>query len=114
RVPNFLIGENPFLSEVAFKYQVPLEDVMGGAETLYQEWRAKGMSLASPTVQAKIVPVYTDASSKIAELADAQPRRAPSYDKVEAQNASGNVYMLGGAGANIALSAGGDGIAMGE
>ena len=112
RVPNFLIGENPFLSEVAFKYQVPLEGVRGGAETLYPEWRSKGMSLAAPTVQAKITPVYTDASSKIAERAGAQPKPTPSYDKVEALHVSGNIYMLGGAGANIALSVGGDGIVM--
>jgi glyoxylase-like metal-dependent hydrolase (beta-lactamase superfamily II) len=112
RVPNFLIGENPFLSEVSFKYQVPLEGVRGGGETLYPEWRTKGMSLTAPNVQAKIVPTYSDESSRIAERADAQPKRAPAYDKVEPIHVNGNVYLLGGAGANLALSVGGDGIVM--
>jgi hypothetical protein len=110
RVPNFLIGENPFLSEVAFKYQVPLEGVRGGAETLYPEWRAKGMSMAAPTVQAKIVPVYTDIEQD-RRVADAQPRRSSAMTRWSAACERQCLYA-GRGGANIALSVGGDGIVM--
>jgi glyoxylase-like metal-dependent hydrolase (beta-lactamase superfamily II) len=110
RVPNYFMGENPYLTEVAMKYKVPLEGVRGGAETTYPEWHAKGMALKPPTAASTLKPVYTDASTKIAERAAAQPKRAPSYDKLEALHAAGNVYVIAGAGGNIAASIGGDGV----
>jgi glyoxylase-like metal-dependent hydrolase (beta-lactamase superfamily II) len=110
RVPNYFMGENPYLTEVAVKYKVPLEGVRGGAETTYPEWRVKGLALKPPTAQFTLKPAYTDASTKIAERADAMPKRAPTYDKVEALHANGNVYMIAGAGGNIAASVGGDGV----
>jgi glyoxylase-like metal-dependent hydrolase (beta-lactamase superfamily II) len=111
RVPHFLVGENPFLTEVAAKYRVPLEGVRGGAETTYPEWATKGKALAPPAAQSTLKPAYTDASTKIAERADAQtPRPAAAYDKAESVHVAGNVYMIAGAGANIAASVGGDGV----
>ncbi len=110
RVPNYFMGENQYLTEVAVKYKTPLEGVRGGAETTYPEWRAKGLALKPPTAQYTLKPTYTDASSKIAERAAAQPKRAPTYDKVDYVHAAGNVYMISGAGGNIAASAGGDGV----
>lgn len=112
RVPNYLPGENPYLTESAFKYKSPQEGVRGGADTLYPEWRARAATLAPPAAQSTIKPTYTDASTHIAERADAQPPRAPAYDKVEAVHVAGNVYLIAGAGANIVVSAGGDGVVM--
>jgi cyclase len=112
RVPHFLLGENPYLTEVAFKYKAPVEGVRGGAETLYPEWRAIGAKLPPPAAQYALKPVYTDASTHIAERADTQPKRPPAYDQVEALHVAGNIYMLAGAGGNIAVSAGGDGVIM--
>jgi len=112
RVPHFLMGENPYLTEVAFKYKMPLEGARGGAETLYPEWRAKGVKLSPPAAQYAYRPVYSDASTHIAERADVQPRRPPTYDNVEALHVAGNVYMLAGAGGNISVSVGGDGVIM--
>src|ERR1051325_8698006 len=112
RVPNYLPGENPYLTESAFKYKSPQEGVRGGAATLYPEWRARAATLAPPAAQSTIKPTYTDASTHIAERADAQPPRAPVYDKVEAVHVAGNVYLIAGAGANIVVSAGGDGVVM--
>lgn len=112
RVPHYLIGENPYLTEDAVKYKVPIEATRGGAETTYPEWRSVLAKLSPPTAQSQLKPVYNDASTKIAERADAQPKPAPKYDSVEALHVAGNVYMLGGAGGNIALSIGGDGIVM--
>ena len=84
----------------------------GGADTLYPEWRARGVTLAPPATQSTIKPVYTDASTHIAERADALRPRTPVYDKVEALHVAGNVYLIAGAGGNIVVSAGGDGIVM--
>lgn len=112
RVPHYLPGENPYLTEVPVKYKVPVEGVRGGAETLYPSWRAKGMTLPVPTAEYTLKPVYSDDSTRVAERADAQPARPPTFDKIETLHVGGNVYMLAGAGANIVLSVGGDGIVM--
>jgi cyclase len=111
-VPHYLPGENPYLTESAFKYKTPLEGVRGGSETLYPEWRASGIKLSPPAAQFPLKPVYNDASTHIAERADTQPKRPTAYDKIETLHAAGNVYMLGGAGGNIAVSVGGDGVVM--
>ena len=111
KVPHYLPGENPYLTEAAFKLKLPLEGWRGGAETLYPEWHANAMKLpppAAPNITLK--PVYSDGSTHIAERADTEPKRAASYDKVEAVHVAGNVYMIGGAGGNIAASVGGDGV----
>lgn len=46
KVPHYLPGENPFLSEFANKYHIPLEAVLGGAETMYPEYQQKMKSAA--------------------------------------------------------------------
>jgi glyoxylase-like metal-dependent hydrolase (beta-lactamase superfamily II) len=112
RVPHYLLGENPYLTESAFKYKTPLEGVRGGSETLYPEWRGHGLKLTPPAAQFALKPEYKDASTHIAERADAQPSRSPVYDKVETLHVGGNVYLIAGAGGNIAVSAGGDGVIM--
>ena len=63
-------------------------------------------------VQTCALPIYKDASTRIAELADAQPKRAPSYDNLQTLHVAGNIYMIAGAGGNIAMSVGGDGVVM--
>jgi hypothetical protein len=40
-VPHFLPGRNPFLNELTQNYGIPLEAVLGGAETLYPEFRKR-------------------------------------------------------------------------
>jgi hypothetical protein len=44
-VPNFLPGENPFLSEHADKLHIPVEAALGGAETMYPEFQIKMKTL---------------------------------------------------------------------
>jgi hypothetical protein len=41
RVPHFLPNKNPFVSEFADEYHLPVEAVLGGAETMYPEYRKK-------------------------------------------------------------------------
>lgn len=40
-VPNYLPGENPFLTEFAHKHGIPPEATRGGAETMYPEYQLK-------------------------------------------------------------------------
>ena len=40
-VPHYLPGQNPFLNEISKLYNIPLEAVRGGAETMYPEYRKK-------------------------------------------------------------------------
>ena len=40
-VPHYLPGKNLFLNEVTQRYNIPLEAVLGGPETMYQEYRKK-------------------------------------------------------------------------
>jgi hypothetical protein len=40
-VPHFLPGENPFMSEMPKRYGLPPDATLGGAETLYPEFRKK-------------------------------------------------------------------------
>jgi hypothetical protein len=47
-VPNFLPGENPFVSEFAAKYGIPVAATLGGAETMYPEFQRKMKEMASP------------------------------------------------------------------
>jgi cyclase len=112
RMPHYLLGENPYLTESAVKYKTPLEAARGGAETMYPEWQAGGKKLVPPSAQFALRPVYKDASTRIAELADAQPKRSPTFENTDVIHVAGNVYMISGAGGNIAVSAGGDGVVM--
>ncbi|MBI4266202.1 MAG: hypothetical protein HY657_17645 [Acidobacteria bacterium] len=40
-VPHYLPGRNPFVNEMTRMYNLPLEAVMGGAETMYPEFRRR-------------------------------------------------------------------------
>jgi hypothetical protein len=40
-VPSYMPGENPFISEFADRHKVPVAAAMGGAETMYPEYRKK-------------------------------------------------------------------------
>ena len=112
RVPHYLNGDNPYLTESAVKYRMPQEGTRGGAATTYPEWRTKGATLSPPTAQSAYKPEYADSSTRVAERADAEPVRPPTYDRVDTLHISGNVYLIAGAGGNVTVSVGGDGILM--
>jgi hypothetical protein len=52
-VPNYLPGENPFVSEHADKLHIPVEAALGGAETMYPEYRLKIKQLMATKQAAK-------------------------------------------------------------
>jgi hypothetical protein len=47
QTPHHLPGTNPFLAEFAKKYNIPAEATMGGAETIYPEYKLKLSQLRS-------------------------------------------------------------------
>jgi hypothetical protein len=47
-VPSFMPGENPFVTEYAAKYGLPAQAVLGGAETMYPEYREKMKTMPIP------------------------------------------------------------------
>ena len=113
KVPHYLPGENPWLTETAFGFGAPLEGWRGFARALYPEWYPVGKTLAPPAAPDIVLnPAYDDESTRVAERADAQPERVPAFENVEPLHAAGNVYMIAGAGGNIAASIGGDGVIM--
>jgi glyoxylase-like metal-dependent hydrolase (beta-lactamase superfamily II) len=98
KVPHYLPGKNPFVEDFAKQFGLPLAALWGGAETTYPEFMPK---LAAGT--------------RPAPLPDGVARepRAPRNevrDEIETVHVKGNVYMLVGAGANIAVQVGDEGV----
>ena len=38
-MPHYLPGKNPYVGEMTKRYGIPVEALMGGAETMYPEYR---------------------------------------------------------------------------
>jgi hypothetical protein len=49
-VPHYLPGKNPFVNELTEMYHLPLIAVLGGAETLYPEFRQKLKDYVPPAI----------------------------------------------------------------
>jgi hypothetical protein len=49
-VPHYLPGQNPFVGELTRYYNLPQETVLGGAETMYPEYRKKLKSYVPPAI----------------------------------------------------------------
>ena len=96
-VPHYLPGQNPWIGEFSAKHAMPEAGVRGGAETLLPEWRPG----------AKPVPPRPSANGGFRP--EVQPATlAPG--EVRAVHVQGNVHMIVGAGSNIAVQVGGDGV----
>lgn len=90
-VPNHLPGANPFLKEFPQRWGLPEAAARGGAQTMYPEYRAK----MTPPREA---PVY-------------EPKSRPTEStQIEVLPVQGNVYMIAGAGGNIAVQIGKNGV----
>ena len=60
KVPHYLPGENPFVSEFADKHHITVGAALGGAETMYPEFQLKLKKAAVAT----ITPRNTAAANK--------------------------------------------------
>jgi len=96
-VPHYLPGKNPWTGEFEAKHAMPREGVRGGAETLLPEWKP-GAPVARPN------PAKNGGFP-----ASVLPEKLPAGE-VRAVKVQGNVYMIAGAGANIAAQVGEDGV----
>ncbi len=96
-VPHYLPGQNPWLGEFEAKHAMPKEGVRGGAETLLPDWK----------------PGAPRAATNPAKNGGFRPEDLPqrlAAGEVKAVPVQGNVHMIVGAGANIAVQVGEDGI----
>jgi len=96
-VPHYLPGQNPWLGEFEAKHAMPTEGVRGGAETLLPDWKPGAPRLpVNPAKNGGFRP-------------EVLPQRlAPG--EVKAVHVQGNVHMIVGAGANIVVQVGEDGV----
>jgi len=96
-VPYYLPGQNPWLGEFEAKHAMPKEGVRGGAETLLPDWKPGAARLTvNPKANGGFRP--EDQPAKLAA------------GEVKAVHVQGNVHMIVGAGANIAVQVGEDGV----
>jgi cyclase len=92
-VPHHLPGTNKFLSEFPEKYHLPASAARGGADTMYPEYRA---AMRKPATSSAVEP-------------EAQPE-IPNHSGIHVLHVRGNIFMLSGAGGNITVDAGSEGV----
>jgi glyoxylase-like metal-dependent hydrolase (beta-lactamase superfamily II) len=93
-VPNYLPGKNPFVHEFADKFHIPAEAALGGAETMYPEYRLR-LKSATATPVASSAPI-----------APTQQTQSRGDGELQLLPVQGNVYLLAGAGGNIVIQTG--------
>jgi glyoxylase-like metal-dependent hydrolase (beta-lactamase superfamily II) len=100
-VPSHLFGQNPYVREYAEKRKVPLLAALGGTETMYPELVNKPVDAgtAESAVKARMLPSGPPMASRA-------PDPTPNDGQVHVLHVAGNVYMLTGDGANIAVQVG--------
>jgi glyoxylase-like metal-dependent hydrolase (beta-lactamase superfamily II) len=96
KVPHYLPGTHPFEEDFSKKFGLPLAAVWGGADSTYPEYMAK-LAAGSPATTLRPTP-------------PAAPRPNEIRNEIETVHVQGNVYMLVGAGANIAVQIGDEGV----
>jgi glyoxylase-like metal-dependent hydrolase (beta-lactamase superfamily II) len=94
-IPHLLPGTNPFLTEFSAKHGIPVEATRGGAATMYPDSRRNMTNAAPPRPVAQPSPPAA---------------ASPGTAGIRVLAVRGNVYMLQGAGANITVSLGKDGV----
>ncbi len=96
-IPHHLPGTNPFLTEFSTRHHLRQEGARGGAETMYPEFRDK--------MAGKVVTIPVAHSQPVA----APPASPPGGD-LHVMKVQGSVYMLVGAGGNVAIQTGRNGV----
>ncbi|HLK51429.1 MAG TPA: MBL fold metallo-hydrolase [Bryobacteraceae bacterium] len=103
-VPNFLFGQQPFVTEFSKRNNVPLVGALGGPHTMYPEFEAK---LKGATEAEGL------AETKPSAEGPAQTSRAvdpvPHDGEIHVWRLRNNVYLLLGDGANVTLQVGDEG-----
>jgi glyoxylase-like metal-dependent hydrolase (beta-lactamase superfamily II) len=109
-VPHYPLGSTH--PEYADDNKLPLEATLGGRETLYPEYveKLKTMNAAAPAASTAPRPAPLTGQAPNGRMAKdlARPYR-PTYENkgvVEVLPVQGSVYMLAGAGSNVAVQVG--------
>ena len=105
-VPNYLPGENPFVREYADKYHLTVAAALGGAETMYPEYRSRmktEIRTASSSTDAVKLGGWTAPAQEHISRAESP---IPDDGEVHVLPVQGNVYMIVGAGGNITVQIG--------
>ncbi|HEX4999296.1 MAG TPA: MBL fold metallo-hydrolase [Terriglobia bacterium] len=100
-VPNHLFGQNPYVREYADRHNMPLLASLGGVETMYPELvsAVRDRAAAESTAKARMMPSGPPAVSRA-------PDPTPKDGEIHTMRVSGDVYLLAGDGANIAVQVG--------
>src|SRR5947199_9636241 len=100
-VPSHLFGQNPYVREFADKNKVPLLGAFGGRETMYPEFLAavKDAATIDAAAKTKMLPSGSQQASRA-------PDPTPNDGNIHVLHVSGNVYLLAGDGANVAVQIG--------
>jgi glyoxylase-like metal-dependent hydrolase (beta-lactamase superfamily II) len=98
KVPHFLPGKNPFMKDFSDKFGLPFDAIWSGAESTYPEYMSKIAAGSYPKPASNAVPARP-----------AAPANAAPAD-IKIFHVQGNVYMLYGAGANVAVQIGDEGV----
>ena len=93
-VPNYLPGQNPFISEYANMYHLPLMAALGGPETMYPEFE-KVVKNPPPTPSNRCSRRTRFRPCDIKNMAQ-NPN--PTDGEVHVLPVQGNIYMLVGRG----------------
>ena len=101
-VPHFLADKNPFIRDFSNKFGLPFDAVFAGAEATYPEYMKKLESGSAASAPRN----GSDAGVRPAVPAPVQSTQG----EIKTFHVQGNVYMLVGAGANIAVQIGDDGV----
>ena len=107
-VPNYLPGQNPFISEYANMYHLPLVAALGGPATMYPEFE-KEIKNPPPTPSN----VFEKDEVPPMDLKNMAQNPNPTDGEVHVLPVQGNVYMLAGAGGNVTMQIGEHGSAGG-
>ena len=102
-IPHFLPDQTEQLKDA--NGWIPKQAARGGAATTYPEYRAKLRNGGGDTME----PARMNIAAKVAAPAPAVAA-PPGANPIKVMPVQGNVYMLVGAGGNIAASVGQDGI----
>ena len=97
-VPHHLPGGNDQINAFVSAHAVPAEGAAGGADTTYPEYMRRLQQPATPRPAVALSP--------------SQPvrRQPPETGDVEVLPVQGNLYIIAGAGGNIAVQVGDDGV----
>src|SRR5215510_12596426 len=97
KVPHYLPGKSPVAEDFSKKFGLPLAAVWGGAETTYPEFMAKLATGNPPAPRDTVTP-------------GPRPVKPEVHSEIDTFHVQGNVYMLVGAGANVAVQIGDEGV----